>query len=230
MPVEIESPFPEFAVPRIWDWVQTFRSKVCDDYSPSTREALVEHTLAQLRVYRSWAVLRDGDIGGIVLWQPYNPVNGAIHVIFKRAFWGRATTETALQMVFREIFESGVNKISASFYEDNHALRALAKALGAKREGWFEAQTIRNGKPVAMDAVAIFKDRFYDVISQQSVRQQPEHKSELVDNADVHLDSVGSTVTAREQSGERSLESGSDLGPAPATADGGGGTSQPERE
>jgi RimJ/RimL family protein N-acetyltransferase len=205
--IEVESPFPEFAVPRLWDWVLTFRSKVCDDYSPKTREAFVEHTLAQLRTHNSWAVARDGDIGGIVLFQPWNPRVGTMHVMFKRTFWGRSTTETALRQILSQVFGAGYEKVCAYFFEDNYALRGLVHALGGKREGWLEAQTIRNGKPVAMEAIAIFKDRFNGI----SLPVKPKL------DADIHGSAAGNTERAQQPTASEPRQSGhvgSAVGPA----------------
>jgi RimJ/RimL family protein N-acetyltransferase len=227
--IEVVSPFPEFAVPRVWDWIETFREKVCDDYSPTTREAFVEQTLAQLRSgVRSWAIYRDGDLGGMVTYQAWNPRVGTMHTLFKRAFWGRSTTETALRTIGNDVFSSGVEKVTAYFFEDNHALRGLLRHFGAKREGWFEAQTIRGGKPVAMEAVAIFRERFY-ASSNCSSADIGGNRSGGVDllsevgeedgiGAELHPGTAGGTEPAQSEYPARSREPG-ESGPPESRGD-----------
>jgi RimJ/RimL family protein N-acetyltransferase len=223
--IEVVSPFPEFAVPRVWDWIETFRQKVCDDYSPATREAFVGQTLAQLASgVRSWAIYRDGDLGGMVTYQAWNPKVGTAHVVFKRSFWGRETTETALRAIAGEIFSSGAEKITAYFFEDNHALRGLLKRFGAKREGWFEAQTVRGGKPIAIEAVGLFKEKFYAsadhsggnrsgrVDLRVGARQEDDHGSDL------HPGTAGGADPAESEYPARSREPG-ESGPPESRGD-----------
>ena len=74
--VEIVEPFPPHAVPRIWSWTQEFRNRVADDWSPSTLDDFVgdwESKSAAGR--RTWAVLRDGELGGMVNSMRLSPVD-----------------------------------------------------------------------------------------------------------------------------------------------------------
>lgn len=162
--VEVSSPFPVFALPRAWAWMQEFRSRVCDDFSPQDLAEFMAQWDAQERNPErvTFAVERDGEIGGLVTVTRLSPVLADIHLIFKREFWGHETTATALRIVLHEVFQRGIRKVTSLAFRDNHALIGLACKLGAVKEGVLREQTMRGGKPVDMVIVGLTAEGFYD--------------------------------------------------------------------
>jgi RimJ/RimL family protein N-acetyltransferase len=158
--IEVVSPFPLQSLPRVWRWIQSFRDRVSDDYSPQTLDAFVEKALADAGRLQTWAVYRDGELGGMVSFERWTDVLGTCHCLFKREMWGRKTTLPALQQIAGEIFAGGTTKIAMCVFSDNRAIKALIKDLGGVTEGQYRKHTMRGGQLVDMTALALFKEGF----------------------------------------------------------------------
>jgi|HubBroStandDraft_1064217.scaffolds.fasta_scaffold130886_2 RimJ/RimL family protein N-acetyltransferase len=159
--IRVESPFPAFAIPRVWVWVSEFRHRVCDDYSPKTLEAFVDLWEAGDRTGRKrWAVYRDGELCGVITVQRLSPVLSDAHYIFAKRAWGAETTLASLRIVFARLFMDGATKISSTLFADNRSIISLIRRLGGSVEGRLVNQTMRGGKPVDMVAIGIQKDAF----------------------------------------------------------------------
>lgn len=146
--IELVSPFPEERWPQVWSWLERFRGSVLDDFGPQTMDEFVEQRLTHEGPEYTWGVIQHGELGGIVTFSPANPIMGFAHTVFKKELWGQRTTLPALRMIAQEIFDLGFLKIVMNPFENNHAILALLKALGAKQEGVFKAHTLKNGVPI----------------------------------------------------------------------------------
>lgn len=158
--LRVESPFPEYALPRVWTWIQDFRWRVSDDFAPDSLEAFVAEWQARREKQRTWAVYRGPEIGGLVTFEPWSPVAGTSHCLFKRSFWGHRTTIPALQAVYAEIFAGGCEKILSLAFKDNANILGLARAIGGQKEGVLRKQTRRRGELVDMIAIGLLKEDF----------------------------------------------------------------------
>jgi RimJ/RimL family protein N-acetyltransferase len=157
--IETVSPFPAGAIPRAWEWMQSFMARVADDYGPKTKDEFVDQFLSRAGVL-SWGVLRDGELGGMVTFQPVNPTVGVMHVLYRKEFWGKAITDASMREICRDIFGRGFNKITSLVFADNNAIIAMAMRGGGKREGLLRQQTMRGGKPADMVAIGILREDF----------------------------------------------------------------------
>lgn len=158
----VSSPFPHYALPRVWGWIGESRRQTQDDFSVDTLNAFVgEWEVADAAGRLTWAVWRDGELGGVVMSRRINPVCVDSHCVFKRSFWGHGTTVEALRLVARDIFSSGeTQKITAWAYHDNHALLGLVRKLGFQKEGTLRQQTRRAGEPVDVVMLGLTKQAF----------------------------------------------------------------------
>ena len=97
-----------------------------------------------------------------MVWQPDPriPGLGTTHALFKRSFWGRATTRAALQEIYGGLVASGVRKIQTFPFKSNWAIIGLAKSLGARDEGTFREHTLRRQKWTDVAILAIFQEDF----------------------------------------------------------------------
>jgi RimJ/RimL family protein N-acetyltransferase len=198
----------------VWEWVKSFRTRVCDDYSPATVEAYVQQAIAHPGNERTWAVWRDGELGGLISFQSWNPIAGITHCLFKRSFWGPDTTHTALRLAYDEVFASGVQTVNAFVFEDNHPIRALAKRLGARElRDPIQKFTMRGGEPVNAVVIQLSKESFY------ALSPRLQNHNDLQHNAHVHGGAVGPAIASGEHAivriGERrdlpaAAENGSD--------------------
>ncbi len=143
----------------MWAWGQAFRGRMFDDSSLPTFEAFAEDWREQeRRGRRSWAVSRNGELGGCLISTRLSPDKAELHLLFKKTFWGRATTRTALWMVCAQIFAAGVDTIESTVPADAGAVLALVKTIGARRE--HIGQSSRNGMPVDMIGLVLERNDF----------------------------------------------------------------------
>lgn len=166
--ITVRSPFPAWALPTLWGWMEACRSRMADDFAPATFEDFLD-TYEQ-RAGESWAVFREDSegetLGGFVSIREVNPVVAETHVIFSRRFWGHDTTVPALRAVYERVFEARPEllKITSGVFDDNRQLIELAKAVGAVEETSpkhpLRACTLRSGKPVGMRIISIFREDF----------------------------------------------------------------------
>ena len=161
MTIRLESPFPAHALPRAWLWMESFRTRVADDFSPKTLEEFMAKMLNPQPTEKTWGVYRDEELGGIVSFQRLSPWLGTAHCVFKPAFWGWATTVPALRVAFDEIFAGGVGKLTFPVFANNKAVIALiVTGLGGYREGVLKQHTVRDGEPVDMLVCRLTKGEY----------------------------------------------------------------------
>lgn len=172
MNIEVISPFPLEALPRVWGWISTFRNRVADDYGPKDLGEFIDKSMSEIPSMTTWAVYRDGELGGMVTFQKWSPILGTCHCLFKKEMWGRKTTFPALEQIARQLFATGIKKISMCVFSDNKAIIALLKDLGGVTEGRYRQHTLRNGELVDMTTIALFEEGFKNVISSSSSRNR----------------------------------------------------------
>lgn len=162
---QVETPFPEFAAPRVWAWMENFRNRVCDDYSPQTLSEFLALWSARASLEQRWAVYRDGELGGLITLQPLGPSVLTSHVLFKRSFWGSDTTMQAMRQVYDVAFDlPHIRKIWSLVFADNAQIIGLAKRMGFEIEGRMRHHTMRHGQPADMIALGLLREDFYNAM------------------------------------------------------------------
>jgi RimJ/RimL family protein N-acetyltransferase len=160
MKLELRAPFPPQSWPRVWSWIQPFKSRVLDDFSPSTVDEYVRSMVFRTQAQMTFGVYRAGELGGLIWFERGNGVSGVIHVVFKRSFWGTATTEPMLREAVERYFATGAEKLNSIFFTDNHAVRAVVKKFGCRSEGVVAAATRRAGELVSLELWGVTKEEF----------------------------------------------------------------------
>lgn len=158
--VDVVSPFPEAAVPRIWGWIETFRDRVCDDSAPKTLHGFVEQWIAREATQQSWGVSVDGELGGVVTAQPVTGVVTEAHCMFKRSFWGTGIPGEALRKIYGQLFDAGTQKIIMAPFRDNAQMLGLARKLGGKKEAVLRQHAMRGGRLVDQVVVGFTRADF----------------------------------------------------------------------
>jgi RimJ/RimL family protein N-acetyltransferase len=221
-------PFPEYAWPEVWVWMEDFRRRIIDDFGPQTLEAWVEFGQGVAARARTWGVFRGEELGGLITFERQSPVMGISHAIFKQSFWGRATTVRAMREVYGKLFSEGtgdrgqeeagdkiarptLQKIASVVFEDNHAMRDLARRGGAVEEGVFRGHTVREGKLVAMVAIGLTKGDFEngtDIGAGRAHRVRGKHKrgADQHQHGDEHAVVHAGADLGAERAGERHLD------------------------
>lgn len=156
---DLIAPFPDTWLPNLWEWVNEHPASNLDDYGPQTIEAFVTEMRGRGEREFTWAVLQNGRPVGCVGYLPLTPRLGTFHgICFSRSVGQRELKLQALQRIIGELFDSGVEKICASFFSDNLRIAVFLSDLGFHGEGLLKKHTLRNGQPVDMTMVALFKE------------------------------------------------------------------------
>lgn len=167
MQIEVRSPFPDSAIPRIWTWISEFRNAVADDFAPKTIEEFISDWEARSQGPRvTWGVWRDGELVGLIVVDQISPILVTAHCLFAKRAWGHQTTVPAIRQMLDEIFAAGVRKVIGTPFAHNSQMIALMRELGFRREGTLVGHTIQHGKPVDMAAFGLFAD---DYLKQKEV-------------------------------------------------------------
>ena len=143
--IDVISPFPPEELPRVWLWLQEAGSSLLNDQGPQTMDAFVDDWLARRSV--TWGVWRDGDLGGWVAYEPVSEAIGSAHCVFRKAFWGAATTKPALEQVIADCHANGVKRIVMTVPVANGAIRQLIRdRLGAFKDADIYRTFLPNGE------------------------------------------------------------------------------------
>jgi RimJ/RimL family protein N-acetyltransferase len=175
--IELVSPFPIVALPRVWRWVEAHRDRIADDYFAKDLDQFVDDWEVLIRRGRvTWGVMREGVLGGVITSEQKSAIVWDLHCVFSREFWGNATTVPALRLACEQIFAPppegfGADKISTEAFADNLSLSRLVKALGGSREGIQHGQTRRGGVLVDVMLLGLQKERFDELRHQSQLKQ-----------------------------------------------------------
>jgi RimJ/RimL family protein N-acetyltransferase len=163
--VEVRKPFPFEALPRIWRWIEPFRSKVSDDFAPQTLQDFLSSMAAKWDHQASWAVCVEGEIGGLITFERLTPWLGTAHLVLKPDFQGRGIAVKACRTAVAEMFADGVGKLAFYPLAGNLAIGSLLINIGAKREGRLAAHTLCGGKPTDVLLYGLTKGDFENASS-----------------------------------------------------------------
>lgn len=158
--VLVECPFPDDLLPLAWEWINEYPERNMDDYSPRDLRAFeaeiqARHASGEL----TWIVYKNNVPCGFVGYKPWSPTHGVFHgICFTQSAWGRETTATAVKMVLGQLFDFGVQKVSAFYFADNPKIDRFLRDLGGQQEGYLVNQALRGGQLVDMIVLALFKE------------------------------------------------------------------------
>jgi RimJ/RimL family protein N-acetyltransferase len=169
--IEVQSPFPFQALPRVWGWVERFRHKVADDFSPKTLEKFFEQMAGQWPRLKTWAIYAGGELGGLVTFERLSPWAGTAHVVLKPDFHGQGVALRAVRQAVVEMFALGVGRLYFQVFQGNLAAGSLIVNLGGRREGCLREHTLQDGKPVAVWQYGLLKSEFEERNRGISIRQ-----------------------------------------------------------
>ena len=162
MTVELISPFPFEALPRVWRWMETFRDQVGDDFAPQSEREFMDYMYARWKHITTWAIVGDGELCGLMIFEQLTPWLGTAHLLIKREFQNRGIAVRACRQAFAEMFKrSGIGKLQFDVLARNRAVGSLLINIGAQREGTLCDQTLRDGKPQDVWLYGLTKAAFH---------------------------------------------------------------------
>lgn len=122
-----------------------------EDYPLSLYLETIIRALAQPGA-RSWGVLQEGELVGMVLfepiWRSQELVDGSCHIVLARRAWGRKTLQEVCPHLVQEMFTSTPSLLRLSGFTPSHYRPGLtvAEALGFKVCGVLEDAVWIRGK------------------------------------------------------------------------------------
>lgn len=156
---ELIDGFPKSAYLQAWRWLLEFPLHNFDDYGPQSFSDFAEAMEERSKTERTWGITSEGQLCGIVAYLPYTPRSGTFHgICFSKSVHGTGIARRAVKQILAELFASGVQKISASFFADNQQVHRFLAGLGAVDEGLMRQHTVRGGIPIDMRLTAFFKE------------------------------------------------------------------------
>lgn len=162
MLIELVSPFPEYALPVAWSWIEGVLPMLADDFALRNPEVLIEAArVIDEKGGKTWGVQRDGRLCGFLTFEPVNEVSGVGHCFFAPWALGRKTTDSAVRLALAAIFDLGYERVSCPVLADNWRVRALLKRVGIQQEGILRSFTKCGGKLADLVMAGITKADFY---------------------------------------------------------------------
>ncbi len=156
--VTLVSPFPPGDLYLAWAWLNENEDANFDDYGPPRYAEFERQMLERAKTERTWGVIHAGKLCGIVAYLPITPRLGTWHgICFVSEVHGTGIARAALRVIIKELFDSGVEKITASYFADNSRVERFLLALGAEYEGTLRKHTMRHGQAIDMRVVGFFK-------------------------------------------------------------------------
>lgn len=176
MNIEVTSPFPFEALPRVWRWLEPFRERISNDFSPKTLEEFLASMSAKWAHRKYWGVYVDGELGGLIEFEKFDGWLGQGHFLLKPEFQRRGISIKAARIAVADVFANeGVGKVMFCHRANNLALGSLLVNIGAKREGTLEGHTLCGGKPTDMWIYGLTKEGFEEKQNVLSVKQHIDH-------------------------------------------------------
>lgn len=176
--IDVSEPFPAWAWPLAWAWLDNARHQALHDFSPKTAEEFVEYSS---RAYaRTFGIWKDGSLGGAVGIGRDSPCVATVHILLSRRLWGIPGAEIAKIGALLWESEPELQRIQAFVPAWNRLAIALCRRLGGTVEGTMRAATMRGGK--AADAVVIGMTRgdYVNGIELRGVGRTDQQQLELV--------------------------------------------------
>jgi len=197
MEVTVTYPFPEYAWPRVWSWIESYPRLFLDDDGPHSAADLV--ALMEKQPF-TFAAVRDGEIVGAVWFELTRPDAGVIHTAFARRAWGREVTDTVFHQVAKLLFAAPLlRKIVSIFYADNQFARAMVKRFGFHFDGVLRAEAMRGGVAVDMELWSLLREEYERREARgRSDEHDENNEHQLQLDADVHDGAVGLAIATGE--------------------------------
>ena len=156
--VHLIDPFPAEHIDKAFEWMHEYPERSLDDSMPKTKrefQAMMERRGEEEYTY---CVMQDGEPVGFIGFAFTGPITGSMRgVCFTKSVHGNGTAVRAMRGVLQQHFDySGMHKISAFPFADNHRAIAFYKKLGAKTEGVLRQHSKRDGKFVDIVMLSFF--------------------------------------------------------------------------
>jgi RimJ/RimL family protein N-acetyltransferase len=160
--IALRGVFPQ-DVPTIWDWMNEYPRSHMDDYGPQNIEEFTSSLATRIEQKELvLSVLCNGELVGYIGYAAITERLGLIRAIcFGKEFHGRGIAYASMCRFLSKLFQQGqVEKVFATYFQDNSHAKKFLKRLGFVHEGTFTEETKRAGALTTVTRVALFTRDF----------------------------------------------------------------------
>jgi RimJ/RimL family protein N-acetyltransferase len=163
--IQLVSPFPRRDCGWLWRLLNEAPAQNLDDTSPTSAAGIKAEVIdRETHGEMVWQVVQAGQKIGVIGYARINDEWGSFHGIsFTKKVHGTGAAIEAVSMVLRQVFASGVKKVMAVHFEDNHQVWKFLQKLGARENGIKHNHTPRGGVKVNVRVATIDAVHFRDV-------------------------------------------------------------------
>lgn len=216
--ISIQEPFPDYAWPLAFEWAESRRIQLADDFFPATIDAFVESSLSKYS--RTFGLWKNEILSGAVAVEWASPVVMTAHIVLSKRLWGVPAEE--LRQVTALLFdtEASLIRIQAFVPAWNRLAIALALRLGGRVEGTLRSATMRGGKPADAVLVAITREDFFTSVEAPDLSPETtwEQGKQVVDGPELRI------VAGRDQRSDIVVDERDVLAQSDGSPEPGGGT------
>jgi len=204
--ISFSEPFPEWAWAQAWEWAKAYRQHF-DDFFPKTIAEFVERYSIRFRNARTFAIWKNGSIGGALAFERDSPCTVVAHILLSKRLRGTPAGELfqAAALVFED---PALLRIHAYVPAWNRLAIALCRRLGGTEEATLRDVTLRHGRPADCVLMSLTrsvyewleKEPAYGIKSRRVVRlDQPDSYRHIDDGQHVRAGTNGAAVADRGQ-------------------------------
>ncbi len=152
-------------IPLLWKWLNEFPRNNFDDSAPSMVEEFeVEMGRRIQRGEICYGALHNGKLVGCMGYAKVTHRLGSLHgICFSKEVHGTGVAAFAMKNFLRMIFSGKVEKVFATYFQDNLAVKKFLRKQGFVHEGTLKEHAVRLGKPIDMSLVALHKKNFTEI-------------------------------------------------------------------
>lgn len=154
-------------VPLLWKWLNEYPHQNFDDYGPRSIEEFEVEMISKIQRGEVFVVaLHNGQPVGCIGYAKETPRTGSFRgICFAKSVHRTGVAAFAVKHFLKSVFSAGTDKVSATYFSDNMAIKNFLKKQGFGLEGTLMAHTMRRGVPTKMSLVALHKKNFAEMVS-----------------------------------------------------------------
>lgn len=146
-------------ISEVWEWANEFPEMNFDDAGPKSADEF--RSMMEDRMTREMMMIAEsGSIPvGIVAMRALSDRHVMFAgICFRKTVHGTGIPLQAVRKVLDQLYQGGVQKVSAKFFAHNQRVERFLRNMRFQREGYLRSETVCDGKPMDMILMAALRD------------------------------------------------------------------------
>ena len=146
-------------ISEVWKWANEFPEMNFDDSGPKSAEDFWSMMEDRMK-HETMMIAESGSIPvGIVAMRALSDRHVMFAgICFTRTVHGTGIPLQAVRKVLDQLYQGGVQKVSAKFFASNLRVERFLRTMRFQREGYLQSETMCDGKPMDMILMAALRD------------------------------------------------------------------------